>query len=135
MTDTVTIRRELLERCALLLTDSLYPPDGCSGFDDWTAQGNELAEELRAILAAPVQGDGLEVRAIEQHHRTDGRIEEHELCRLSDAQRAIAEVGELVEALRAADEYLSSNRFNEIGSGSILHRQMQDALAKLEGKA
>lgn len=46
-----------------------------------------------------------------------------------------ADVGELVEALRAADEYLSSNRFNEIGSGSILHRQMQAALAKLEGKA
>lgn len=45
-----------------------------------------------------------------------------------------ADVGELVEALRAADEYLSSNRFNEIGSGSILHRQMQAALSKLEGK-
>jgi len=46
-----------------------------------------------------------------------------------------AEVGELVEALRAADEYLSNNKLNEIGSGSILHRQMQDALAKLDGKA
>jgi len=50
-------------------------------------------------------------------------------------RQQLAEVGELVEALRAADEYLSSNRFNEIGSGSILHRQMQAALAKWEGKA
>ncbi len=51
-----------------------------------------------------------------------------------DAPLQPAEVGELAEALRAADEYLSSNRFNEIGSGSILHRQMQAALAMLEGK-
>ena len=39
------------------------------------------------------------------------------------------DVAGLVEALRAADEYLSDNPFNEIGSRSILHRQMQDALA------
>lgn len=55
MTDTVTISRKLLERAALLLKDSLYPPTGCADFDDWTAQGNELAEQFRAILAAPVQ--------------------------------------------------------------------------------
>ena len=35
----------------------------------------------------------------------------------------------LVQALEASDEYLSDNRLNEIGSGSILHRQMQDALS------
>lgn len=40
------------------------------------------------------------------------------------------DVRALAEALKSADEYLSDNRFNEIGSGSILHRQMKDALAK-----
>ena len=35
----------------------------------------------------------------------------------------------LIKALEASDEYLSENRLNEIGSGSILHRQMQDALS------
>lgn len=39
------------------------------------------------------------------------------------------DVAGLVEALKAADEYLSDNPFNEIGSGSILHRQIKDALA------
>lgn len=42
---------------------------------------------------------------------------------------ASPDVEGLVKALEAADEYLSDNRFNEIGSGSILHRQMQDALS------
>lgn len=35
----------------------------------------------------------------------------------------------LVEALEQADDYLSHNKLNEIGSGSILHRAMQEALA------
>ena len=51
----VTIDRELLERAALLLKDSLQPPEGCTSFDDWTAQGNKVSDELRAILAAPRQ--------------------------------------------------------------------------------
>ena len=42
---------------------------------------------------------------------------------------ASTDVEGLVKALEAADEYLSDNRFNEIGSGSILHRQMKDALS------
>ena len=42
---------------------------------------------------------------------------------------ASPDVEGLVKALEAADEYLSDNRLNEIGSGSILHRQMQDALS------
>lgn len=41
----------------------------------------------------------------------------------------VAQVGQVLEALREAVEYLDANRFNEIGSGSILHRQMRDALA------
>lgn len=45
------------------------------------------------------------------------------------AGRAAPDVAGLVGALRAADEYLSNNKLNEIGSGSILHRRMQDALA------
>ena len=61
----VLIKRELLERCALLLTDSLYPPDGCSGFDDWTDQGNTLAEELRAILATPATVQGVNQQLLE----------------------------------------------------------------------
>jgi hypothetical protein len=42
---------------------------------------------------------------------------------------ASPDVEGLVKALEASDEYLSDNRLNEIGSGSILHRQMQDALS------
>ena len=55
MTDTIKISRELLERAATLLQDSLHPPAGCDSFDDWTAQGNALAAELRALLAAQQQ--------------------------------------------------------------------------------
>ena len=55
MTDTIKISRELLERAATLLQDSLHPPAGCDSFDDWTAQGNALAAELRALLAAQPQ--------------------------------------------------------------------------------
>lgn len=56
---------------------------------------------------------------------------EHRGClRAAAPQPAPAQdVAGLVEALRVADEYLSDNPFNEIGSRSILHRQMQDALA------
>ena len=43
-------------------------------------------------------------------------------------QRLEGEVARLREALKDADDYLSNNRINEIGSGSILHRQMQAAL-------
>lgn len=85
MTTKLLIDRELLERLLYVM-------------DNYVTHETPEEDELRAILAAPVQG-------------------------------------ELVEALRAADEYLSSNKFNEIGSGSILHRQMQAALAKWEGKA
>ena len=53
MTDTIKISRKLLERAATLLQDSLHPPAGCDSFDDWTAQGNALAAELRALLATP----------------------------------------------------------------------------------
>ena len=42
------------------------------------------------------------------------------------------QAGKLVEALKAADDYLSDNPFNEIGSRSILHRQMKDAIAAWE---
>lgn len=44
-------------------------------------------------------------------------------------EAAKAENAKLREALQAADEYLSDNPFNEIGAGSILHRQMKAALA------
>jgi len=44
-------------------------------------------------------------------------------------QQPAPDVAALVEALRAAEAYLSDNNLNQIGSGSILHRQMQDALA------
>ena len=44
-------------------------------------------------------------------------------------QNPAPDVAGLVEALRAAEAYLSDNNLNQIGSGSILHRQMQDALA------
>ena len=49
----IMIDRELLERAATLLQDSLNPPAGCTDFDDWSAQGDALAEQLRAILAQP----------------------------------------------------------------------------------
>ena len=58
MTDTIKISRELLERAATLLQDSLHPPAGCDSFDDWTAQGNALAAELRAQGAAGGAGAG-----------------------------------------------------------------------------
>ena len=55
MTDTIKINRKLLERAATLLQDSLHPPAGCDSFDDWTAQGNALAAELRALLTSQPQ--------------------------------------------------------------------------------
>ncbi len=45
----------------------------------------------------------------------------------------VAQAGQVPDALREAVEYLDSNPFNEIGSGSILHRQMRDALARRAG--
>ncbi|MDG9858542.1 hypothetical protein N7403_32265, partial [Pseudomonas nitroreducens] len=48
---------------------------------------------------------------------------------LVNEQIPVAQVGKVPDALREAVEYLDSNPFNEIGSGSILHRQMRDAIA------
>lgn len=51
---------------------------------------------------------------------------------MAEAASRLRSMSELVEALKAADDYLSDNPFNEIGSRSILHRQMKDALAAWE---
>lgn len=112
----VTIDRELLERAALLLKDSLQPPEGCADFDDWTAQGNKVSAELRAILAAPRQpeGEGLEVVGWYHSHAEVATSDKarvvtwlpeciEPLCRLSDAQRAIAELREERERLEPVD--------------------------------
>jgi hypothetical protein len=55
----------------------------------------------------------------------------HRVAQLVDAdeiKRAHKRIAELEAVLRAADDYLSAHRYNDIGSGSILHRRMQDAL-------
>ena len=84
----VTIDRELLEQVA-----SEFEHDN---------DRHMLGRELRKILDAPRQpeGDGLEVRATEEYHLTKGGVEYYDLCRLSDAQRAIAELREECERLR-----------------------------------
>ena len=46
-----------------------------------------------------------------------------ELVRVAEAMRHV---------LKEADEYLTSNKLNSIGSGSVLHRNMKDAV---EGRA
>ena len=141
MTEKLLIDRELLERVAkpvLFRSHEDAHADACA--------------ELRAILAqsAPADGEAVEVVAWQDAenplYTTGERRQMHawatdgypirELMTVAQHQRIVAQrdakLAGVVEALRAADEYLSDNPFNEIGSRSILHRQMKDALADWE---
>lgn len=144
-----TLRQQLAERDATIARLEA----GIPRIQEQSHQMRQQRDQLRAALAAPVQGEAVPVEdrgwpdrdywckcSLCLHEFTGHKRQV--ICRVCSEQQdelatppQPADVGELVEALRAADEYLSSNRFNEIGSGSILHRQMQAALAKLEGKA
>ena len=74
---------------------------------------------------------GISTETVKTHLRSIKIKTEAKNLIISAANTTMLEnVWVLVEALRAADEYLSDNNLNQIGSGSILHKQMQDALAK-----
>ena len=112
----VTIDRGLLERLAA-------PLPGDNGWQTWhTQEMIEASKELRAVLAAPRQPEGaLEVvayqsidatrgggwmahkHALPQAHIDQGALQEP-LCRLSDHQRAIAELREECEHLKDCQE-------------------------------
>lgn len=120
MTTKLLIDRELLEQAISTSIDEV-------------PERIKARAEITRILAAPRQpeGEGLEVRAIEQHHRTDGRIEEHELCRLSDAQRAIAELREeisdlhttmMAAAVEIQDHWQAHCDEEGYGPANLIHR-------------
>lgn len=98
MTSTVSVPRELLDRCCKRMYD--------------TMQG-DLHEELRALLSAPSPAgvDGLEVVGYlltkgNQLSRMPASAADEPLCRLSDAQAIIDGLrGEVERKTRSLDSY------------------------------
>ncbi len=112
---TIPIDRELLERLACEVVPTTHQ-ELLNASDDFGA----AIKELRAILAAPRQpeGEGLEVVGLQWldsgHYRKKppkygfNPHDWNELCRLSDHQRAIAELREECERLRSECARLES---------------------------
>lgn len=85
--DRVGVPVKLLERAALLLQDSINPPDGCSDFDDWAKQGNAIAAELRALLTAQPQASV----AQSEHHCSNCLGVQPESCLFAQSAPVVPE--------------------------------------------
>lgn len=78
-----------------------------------------MSEELPDVIHVSESGMWFAV-----HPMPDDTTYHHQ--RVIDAKDA--RIKELEDVLREADEYLKPNPKNSIGTGSILHRKMVDAL-------
>ena len=149
MTDTVTIRRELLERHLNSNCPDRFDP----------SEFVKTSEELRAALAAPVQGEAVPA-SIEQirlwffRDLSDSqRLALFSICGwpvdelvTHSAQSLVlrklltppqpADVGELVEALRPLGERIAKVWIGHAHHDDLIgiQRELDAALAKLEGK-
>ena len=99
---------EQVKRLTVAEADFKWPDDElvvhATDYDALEAKCASLAAELAHVRTALAMHDRIEK-------------DTHDQCVM------------LRKVLAEAVEYLDSNRFNMIGSGSILHRQMQEALA------
>jgi len=100
---------------------------------------HKLREELKAWMNAEAE-KGTELVKLRTDYaaleaelmQSESRLHEVAVvCATTEQERdaAQAECERLRGALQQADDYLSHNKLNEIGSGSILHRAMQTALS------
>ena len=89
-----------------------------------------IGSDTVVVLASDYDRDVLALRSDYDTACADAMGVARKLAEMqADRDSLAAENLRLREALAAADEYLISNKLNSIGSGSILHQDMQRALS------